>query len=241
MEAMAALAVLFAFWRWRHDYRHPIAFELVVLSVTVASAFVVGTVVSGATESNHRHLYGLSRVLGVLNVLMTFWFVSVEEYWFFEDCPNCRHSRSFTEYRFLSFVLKRIEGRDSPTLMQWVAADLGIPCSHNESYLWLKHRWSGLCLLVEDGGLRLSNDLTYPPCAARRSVPGWQTSRACRRRFGSAFLSTTIASTGVFFSWTCTVPARRRNDRNGPGSRSSFGEARRLMAHRVHGLPLSKR
>ena len=165
MEAMAALAVLFAFWRWRHDYRHPIAFELVVLSVTVASAFVVGTVVSGATESNHRHLYGLSRVLGVLNVLMTFWFVSVEEYWFFEDCPNCRHSRSFTEYRFLSFVLKRIEGRDSPTLMQWVAADLGIPCSHNESYLWLKHRWSGLCLLVEDGGLRLSNDLTYPPCA----------------------------------------------------------------------------
>ena len=159
--------------RWRHESQHETAvFQCVIALVTLISVYIVATVFCGVTQSNHRRLFRLGRVLGILNILVAFWFLSVEWYWFFEVCPNCRHSRVVTEYRLLSFVLNREEGRDSPTLIQWVAADLGIPCSHKNAFLWVKQHWTGLCLLVHDGGMRLSNDLTYPPCA-RETVRSW--------------------------------------------------------------------
>jgi hypothetical protein len=173
MEGVAALAVLLAFWTWRlRSYHTTIVFECFTFLVT--ALYVIAVIVSGATESRHRRLHRWSRLLGVLNILIAFWFVSVEWYWFFEDCPNCHRSRIVGEYRFVSLFLHREELREYPTLIEWIAADLGTPCSHTNASRWQKQRWSGLCLIVEDGGCgHLFYDPPwYPPCA-RNAVLSW--------------------------------------------------------------------
>jgi hypothetical protein len=72
MEAVAALAVLLAFWSWRlRGYaQHTIIFEILTILVTGIAVFVMTTVLSGATGSKHRSLYRWSRALGILNLLI---------------------------------------------------------------------------------------------------------------------------------------------------------------------------
>jgi hypothetical protein len=174
MEAIAALAILLAFWGWRLKsyYRTTIIFDCVTVVVTLSSFFIIATLLSGAAEGGRPGLKRWSRRLGILNILIAFWFISVEGCWFFETCPNCHRYRHVFEYRFLSLVLHS-RGRELPTLVEWVAADLGTPCSHEKASRLLKQRWSGLCLLTEDpGDYGLYDPPWYPPCA-RKAVQSW--------------------------------------------------------------------
>jgi hypothetical protein len=173
MEAVAALAVLLAFWTWRHYYRYSTIFDVLTALVTVISVFVIATVLSGATENNHRSLDRWSKGLGILNLLIALWFVSVEWDWSFEDCPNCHNSRRIFEYRLFSIVVRREVGEwDHPTMIEMVAADLGIPCSHGRAFRGWHQRLSGLCLCVEHGGMRLYDPPWYPTCA-QAAVRSW--------------------------------------------------------------------
>jgi len=174
MEAVAALAVLLAFWNWslRSSWRSP-GLGCLTFIVTGISAVVIATILSGATDILHPRLNRWERIFGIINILIALWFVSIEWYWFFDDCPNCHRSQTVVEYKFVSLVLYRRKGPEYPTLIECVAADLGTPCSHEKASRWLKQRWSGLCLLVEHGGCGwLYDPPWYPPCA-RNVVRSW--------------------------------------------------------------------
>lgn len=173
MEAIAALAVLLAFWTWWYSYRHSYVFDAFTAVVTAISVFVIATALSGAAD-RYRTLGRWSRGLGVLNLLIALWFVSVEWEWSFEDCPRCHDSRRVFEYRVFSIVVWRdVEQWSKPTIVEMIAADLGIPCSHEKPLRSWRLRLSGLCLCLENGGMRLGDAPWYPPCA-RAALRSWR-------------------------------------------------------------------
>jgi hypothetical protein len=173
MEAIAAVAILMAFCVWRRrGYSPREAFDCVLIVVIGFSAMIIASVFFGAGPSNRHGVYRVSRVLGLLNVLIAFWFLSVESCWIYEDCPRCHSSRLIVEYRFLSRRAYRRLEREEPSLFQLIATDLGVPCSHSDLYRILDQRWRGCCLLVRPAPARIHSDPHYPPCA-RAAVRSW--------------------------------------------------------------------
>lgn len=172
MEAIAALAVVLAFWIWWYSYRHSYVFDVLTAVVTAISVFVIASALSGAAD-RRRALGRWSRGLGILNLLIALWFVAVEWEWSYEDCPHCHDARRVFEYRVFSIVVWRdVEEWRYPTIIEMIAADLGIPCLHERAFRWWRQRLSGLCLCVEHGGMRLHDPPWYPPCA-RAAVRSW--------------------------------------------------------------------
>lgn len=174
MEAIVAIAVALAFWIWAYTSYFASTHGFIIARAFVSLSTVVIIVDVGITSAGKSPGFRdrVRRSLGILNILVAFWFISIESFWFFEDCFHCRNSRIVTETRIWSVVVHRkVWAWRDPTTIERIAADLGIPCRHNKTKLWQKQRWSGMCLLVEDGGTRISDDW-YPPCA-RETVRSW--------------------------------------------------------------------
>jgi hypothetical protein len=174
MEAVAALAVLMAFWSWTipRIHRQPTSFYCLLFFVTAVSASVIATCLMGFGTSGHPRFAQWRRGLGVVNILVALWFGSVQWICFWESCPGCRRHHFVFETHVFSMVLQHGEGKRWPTAIEQIAADLGVSCSHEREFRQVQQRWIGLCLLVEDAGMRLSDSSVYPPCACE-AVRSW--------------------------------------------------------------------
>jgi hypothetical protein len=82
---------------------------------------------------------------GVAMVAIAAWFLAIDFSWFVERCPDCLCDRSAIEWRVLGFPVRKSLVAE-PNLIEQVAADLGVTCSHPSLERWHKHRWWGLCI-----------------------------------------------------------------------------------------------
>jgi len=176
MVVVSVLSVPMAFWAWRlrAGFAFPAAFDLVPLAISVASVFMVARVLTGVAGDRTRLLGPVGWGLVSLNALIAVWFTSVEWSWIQEDCLSCGHGRDVIETRFFSIVPRREIRREFPRVLELLAKDLGIPCTHERMTRWLKHRWLGGCVPVEQfrGISRLWDPPWYPDCA-RDAVRSW--------------------------------------------------------------------
>ena len=72
------------------------------------------------------------------------WFVAVDRSWFVHDCPDCGYESDVTQYRVFTIPVHE-SIRESRSLIQQLATDLGVPCKHLNTKRWHKHRLWGLC------------------------------------------------------------------------------------------------
>ena len=71
------------------------------------------------------------------------WFSMVDWSWFVSDCPDCRYGNDVWQYRICTVPIYATM-RESPSLTQRVAEDLGVPCNHGQIVTWHKHKLWGL-------------------------------------------------------------------------------------------------
>ncbi len=71
------------------------------------------------------------------------WFLGIDWSWFVHDCPDCGHGKDIAQYRIFSMPIHETTHHYS-TVIEHVAGDLGVPCSHANATSWQKHRWWGL-------------------------------------------------------------------------------------------------
>jgi len=73
------------------------------------------------------------------------WFGAVDFSWFVERCEDCRRTREVFQYRVFGWPFYSWD-RCTETFLQVAAADLDVPCLHQSSFRWHKHRYWGLCV-----------------------------------------------------------------------------------------------
>ena len=86
------------------------------------------------------------------------WFVAVDWSWFVHDCPDCGYEKDVAQYRVFTIPVHE-SIRESQSIIQQVATDLGVSCKHLNTKSWHKHRWWGLCFCKSpciNGTYRLS-------------------------------------------------------------------------------------
>jgi hypothetical protein len=167
MEAIAAIAVVLAIWRLTFPcrHRHPVTVSVLLLLVTTLSTFIIATCLRNSGTHLPPRWTRWRRVLGVANVLIALWFTSVEWIWFREVCPAWHRHQYVFEAHVCSVVVQHRLGRELPTVIQRVAADLGVPCSHERAVQVVHQRWCGFCVCVQPGGTWFHAPDVYPPCA----------------------------------------------------------------------------
>lgn len=84
-----------------------------------------------------------SAIIMAILALGATWFLGVDWSWFVYDCPDCGYGKDVVSYRFCTIPIQQ-STHEVPTVLQKVAADLGVPCSHSRTECWHKHRWRGL-------------------------------------------------------------------------------------------------
>lgn len=99
-------------------------------------------------------------IVGGLLLLGALWFVAVDWSYFVDDCPDCYRGKDVFQYRVFTFPVHE-SIKEFPSVIQQVAADLGVPCRHPNSTSWHKYRFWGLwfckwpCI---NGTVRLTGD-----------------------------------------------------------------------------------
>lgn len=88
-----------------------------------------------------RKLY----IIGTFVIIGLVWFLGVDWSWFVHDCPDCGNIKDVAQFRILAIPIYE-RTKESPTLAQRVAEDLGVRCQHQNSSNWHKHRWWGLLI-----------------------------------------------------------------------------------------------
>jgi hypothetical protein len=109
--------------------------------------------------------------VGLLS-LGALWFVAVDRSWFVHDCPDCGYSKDVVQYRLFTVSVHETVF-EYPSIVQRVAADLGVHCTHGNSARWHKHRWWGLCICRSpciNGSHRLTFDDSWYDLDASASV-----------------------------------------------------------------------
>jgi hypothetical protein len=104
--------------------------------------------------------------------VLAFWFLAVDLSWFVEDCPACGYGRDILQYRVFGIPIHE-QSRESITLLQRVAADIGAECSHPNLERWHKYRFWGLCIPAWpciNGTYRLTGDYSWYDDEARSIV-----------------------------------------------------------------------
>lgn len=190
MEAVAALAVALAFVNWLQAPAFPeevfgtrytnlallrprILLAAVTAVVTLLSLFVLASILFRAVSGEKRILASWTKGLGLLNLLIVVWFLSVEKSLYRETCLACFNVREIRESRAFCWLLSRQAGSwNWPTLRELVAADLGIPCRHAAPARFRTAYSSGACLVWDGCFMRLYDRPVYPPCA-RAAIRSW--------------------------------------------------------------------
>lgn len=169
MEAVAALAIVFAFlyWLWTPAFdeeivgarytnlavvRPRILLASLSAGVFLLALFVIASVLFRTVKGENRKLDRWTKGLGLLNLLVVAWFLAIDTTVYREACPSCFNARYVRECRAFSRVIRRdVRPWDLPTTRELIAADLGTPCRHAKpARMWVQSR-IGLCL-VSDGG-----------------------------------------------------------------------------------------
>lgn len=78
-----------------------------------------------------------------LLLLTGLWFVVVDWSWFVHDCPDCGYESDVMQYRIFTIPVHE-SIRESHSVIQRLATDLGVPCQHRNAQRWHKHRLWGL-------------------------------------------------------------------------------------------------
>ncbi len=177
MIAVTVLSVPLALWCWRISagFAFPSAFDFVPLGITIVSAGILVKVLRGGSGLRGRVLGPVAWGAVLLSAMVSVWFTSVESEWIEETCDTCGHGRTVFESRFFAIAPQRsIRNEYSRSIIDLVAADLGIPCAHKRIGRLRLQRWLGGCLCVErfSGIYRLSGGPGYPDCA-RNAVRSW--------------------------------------------------------------------
>lgn len=183
MEAVAAVAIVLAFLNWlqaavidkeilgvrytRLEILRPRELLAAVSAAVILLAlFVIVSVLFRAVKGENRKLSRWTRGLGVLNLLIVVWFVSVDESVYREACPVCLNARHVHESRAFSWLIRRDVFRwRLPRIGELIAADLGTPCLHPRPERLRLGARSGLCLWWDGGFMWLYDRPAYPPCA----------------------------------------------------------------------------
>jgi hypothetical protein len=177
MVLVVVLSVPMALWAWRlrAGFAFPVAFDLIPLAISLVSVFIVTIVLKGIAGDRARVLRPIGWGLLTMNALVAVWFMSVGWSFIAENCVRCGHGWDVAESRFFSFAPRRQVVREYPRgLIELVAADLGIPCTHERRTRGRREHWLGGCICVvrHIGIFRLSDRLWYPPCA-KEAVLAW--------------------------------------------------------------------
>jgi hypothetical protein len=174
IEVIAALAVLFAFWRLRQTSNiHTNLFDVLTVVVTTVTVLVVAATLLRSVMVPRPLLERVIRGLEIASLAIVLWFMLVDWCWFEEGCRRCGNRRTVFEYRFCSVAVQRsVKPWNRPTLIEYIARDIGIPCSHDRRERATHQRWIGSCLIVEHGGSYIWDPPWYPRCA-RDAVRSW--------------------------------------------------------------------
>jgi hypothetical protein len=57
------------------------------------------------------------------------WFLAVDQSWFIDECPTCGYMRHVFQFRVLTLPARE-DRRNRLTILQRVAADVGVECRH---------------------------------------------------------------------------------------------------------------
>jgi hypothetical protein len=105
-------------------------------------------------------------------VILAFWFLGVDGSWFVEECPDCLYGRDIYQIRVFTIpIYQRTEVYNS--VLQKIAEDIGVPCSHPHLVRWHKHRYWGLLICAcpcINGTERLAGDDEWYDDKARAIV-----------------------------------------------------------------------
>lgn len=104
--------------------------------------------------------------------LAILWFAGVDWSWFLHECPDCGRMQNVCQYRIFSFPIHEAT-YEYPTITQRVATDLGVPCRHENSKIWHKHRWWGLCICKSpciNGTYNLTSDDSWYTDAVSEAI-----------------------------------------------------------------------
>ncbi len=174
MVCVIVIAIPLAFWAWRFrsDIPFPSRLDLITSAVSIVSLGLVASLFLGGRRRLRLPQWVFSGLL-VSNTLAAVWFTSVDWVWIHQDCNRCNHGKNFVEARFFGRVREE-SLREYPTWAEFIAADLGIPCTHDSTTSWHKLRWLGGFLMVENnsGIDRLSGGPTYSDCE-RATIRAW--------------------------------------------------------------------
>lgn len=112
----------------------------------VAAGIVAATsALVWAIQWHGRFFY--ARVGTAVLALVAIWFLAVDWSWFHGYCPDCGCHEDYSHYRILGIpVHTRVFGH--PSVPHLILDDLGVPCEHDNSERWHKHRRWGLVLLA---------------------------------------------------------------------------------------------
>jgi hypothetical protein len=184
MSATFAAAIALSFWSWKSYPGHGRAwlsrsasFELEALvfcASGLALIFVVCALFCRGAINERAVLRRCLKGAWWAYVLAAIWFHSVEWCYYYDFCARCHNRRATLQYRVLSVPIQTtVKAWGEPTLIGYIAADLGIPCSHGRFSRNVITRLAGLCMCVQRGGTYLVNTGWYPECA-RRQVLSWK-------------------------------------------------------------------
>ena len=114
----------------------------------------------------------LAASIAVLFAAVCGWFLLVDLSWFEEHCPDCGYARTDIQWRLMTVPVHTWEDR-SPTVIQRVASDLGVPCQHSALHRWQKQRWWGLLICkcpCHNGIVSFGGDDAWYDAAAREKL-----------------------------------------------------------------------
>jgi hypothetical protein len=78
-------------------------------------------------------------------VILAFWFLGVDGSWFVEECPDCLYGSDIYQIRVFTIPIYQ-QTRVYNSVLQKIAEDIGVPCSHPNHVRWHKHRFWGLLI-----------------------------------------------------------------------------------------------
>jgi hypothetical protein len=109
----------------------------------VIEAILLGASDCGSGHENETDARVVVKVTGL--AFVTPWFLGVDASMFVENSPNCGCGWDIVQLRVFTIpIQQRITKYKS--LLQKVAADLGVPCVYAGAERWHKCRRSGLCI-----------------------------------------------------------------------------------------------
>lgn len=150
-------------------------FALMRATGLVATGMLLVAVALIAVAVRAGKLYVMARITMALVALPLLWFAGVDWTWTQVHCNSCLLHRDILRYRILGCCVHE-EVRDLKSWLGKAADDLGVPCTHPDTWTWYKHRFWGLVICglpCENGTCCLSDNLDWYDEKTSQVVKSW--------------------------------------------------------------------